>query len=361
MHELVFNATGDINVETTSLIVNFEIFQTPSLTLTVQPVCEDAPIEGIVVSSDPTTSILFSPTPSSVNGLTATYDTGTINNGEIISIVGEVVYGLITCSSSKSQDVVLQQNPDVVAIVTPATVCSGQSSTVQGTGAGVFTWSSNPLPCQINNISNQAVYCDVQSAISGTMIGSLTYGTTGVTCSTTVPFNIDVTPLPELTLVNSPTSGCEGDPVSFEITSVTSSGIAEYLWYVNGVPQSGSDASTFSTNLVAPSPFEVSVQVTEPSGCSASLDMSTVVWANPVVTVTTNTLDYPVCLDVNLPLCASGAETYDWEGDPTLNGNCVDVPFALFTNDGVITVTGSSTFGATTCSLAISFKQQFIS
>jgi gliding motility-associated-like protein len=359
MHQLVFNATGDIDVQTTTFVVDFEIFQTPSITLFVPPVCEDASVEGIVVASNPSTSITFSPSPSSVNVLTATYDTGTINNGEIISVVGEVDYGTITCSTSTSQNVVLQENPDVAAIVTPATVCSGQSSTVQGTGAGVFTWNSTPLPCQINNISNQAIYCDVQSAISGTMTGSLTYGTTGVTCSSTVTFDIDVTPLPALTLVNSPASGCEGDPVSYEVTSVTNSGIAEYLWYVNGVPQSGSDASTFSSNLASPSPFEVSVQVTEPSGCSASLDMSTTVWGNPVVTATPNTLNYPVCLDENLPLCASGAETYDWEGDPTLNGNCVDVPFALFTNDGIITVIGSSTFGSTTCSSSFDFIVEY--
>ena len=359
MHQLVFNATGDINTTTTTVVIDFEIFQTPSITLFVPPVCEDSPVDCSVFTSEPAASIVFTPAPSAENGLTATYDAGTINNGEIISIVGEMTYGAITCATSTSQIVVLQENPDVAAIVTPTTVCSGQSATVQGTGAGVFTWNSTPLPCQINNISNQAVFCDIETAISSTLTGYLTYGTTGVTCETTVPFNIDVTPLPELTLVDAPSSGCVGDLVSYEVTSMTNSGIAEYLWYVNGVPQSGSDAPTFSTNLTAPSPFEVSVMVTEPSGCSADLNMSTVVWANPVVTATPNTLNYPICLDVNLPLCAFGAETYDWEGDPNLSGNCVDVPFALFTNDGVISVTGSSTFGTTTCSTSFDFIVEY--
>ena len=359
MHQLVFNATGDINTTTTTVVIDFEIFQTPSITLFVPPVCEDSPVDCSVFTSEPAASIVFTPAPSAENGLTATYDAGTINNGEIISIVGEMTYGAITCATSTSQIVVLQENPDVAAIVTPTTVCSGQSATVQGTGAGVFTWNSTPLPCQINNISNQAVFCDIETAISSTLTGYLTYGTTGVTCETTVPFNIDVTPLPELTLVDAPSSGCVGDLVSYEVTSMTNSGIAEYLWYVNGVPQSGSDAPTFSTNLTAPSPFEVSVMVTEPSGCSADLNMSTVVWANPVVTATPNTLNYPICLDVNLPLCAFGAETYDWEGDPNLSGNCVDVPFALFTNDGVISVTGSSTFGSTTCSTSFDFMVEY--
>jgi len=358
-HQLILTATGDINTTISPLTFDFEIFQAPTLSLFVPPVCEDAPVEGIVFSSEPGTVIAFSPTPSSVIGLNATYTSGTLINGEIISIIGDVDYGVITCSSTASQNVVLQENPVVTALVTPATVCSGQSATVQGTGAGVFTWSSSPLPCQINNLSNQAIYCDILTAITGTMTGSLTYGTTGVTCTSTVAFDIDVTPLPELSLVTSPSAGCENDLVSYEVTSVTNSGIAEYLWYVNGVPQSGSDASTFSTNLTTPSPFEVSVQVTEPSGCSASLDMSTVVWSNPVVTATPNTLDYPVCLDENLPLCASGAGTYDWEGDVTLIGNCVDVPFALFSTDGVISITGSSTFGATTCSSTFDFIVEY--
>jgi gliding motility-associated-like protein len=359
MHQLVFNATGDINTVTTTVVINFEIFQTPSITLFVPPVCEDSPVDCSVFTSEPATSIVFTPTPSAVNGLSATYDTGTVNNSEIISIVGEMTYGSITCSTTTSQIVVLQENPDVAAIVTPATVCSGQSSTVQGTGAGVFTWNSTPLPCQINNITNQAIFCDVQSAISSTMTGYLTYSSTGVTCATTVPFSIDVTPLPELTLIDSPSSGCVGDAVSYEVTSLTNSGVAEYLWYVNGVPQSGSDTPLFSTNLSSPSPFEVSVMVTEPSGCSAILNMSTLVWENPVVTATPNTLNYPICLDMNLPICATGAETYDWEGDSNLSGNCVDVPFTLFANDGVISVTGSSTFGTTTCSTTFDFIVQY--
>ncbi|PCJ81087.1 MAG: hypothetical protein COA49_07230 [Bacteroidetes bacterium] len=358
-HQLIFNATGDINTTTASLTVDFEIFQAPNLSLFVPPVCEDVPVEGTVFSSEPNTTIVFSPTPNSVVGLTASYLPGTLINGEIISIIGDVNYGLITCSSTTSQNVVLQENPVVAALVTPATVCSGQSATVQGTGAAVFSWTSAPLPCQINNLSNQAIYCDILTSVSGTMTGSLTYGTTGVTCSTTVPFNIAVTPLPELSLVSSPTAGCENDLVSYEVSSVTNSGIAEYLWSVNGVPQSGSNAATFSTNLVTPSPFEVSVQVTEPSGCNAILDMSTVVWSNPVVTATPNTLNYPICLDENLPLCASGAGSYSWEGDPLLVGNCVDVPFGLFSNDGVVTITGSSTFGVTTCSSTFDFIVEY--
>ena len=360
MHQLVFTATGDINNNTDPLIFDFEIFPIPSISLSILPVCEDAAVECIVTAPDTNTIVVFSPVPDSINVFTAIYDSLTINNGALITVFGEIDNGVTTCLNSTTETVVLQDNPEVNVTVTPPSACVGQSSIVQGTGADSFTWESTALPCDINASLGQAEFCNLDSTFSGTMTGDLTYPSTGVTCSTTVPFDINVAQLPELTIINSPVSGCEGDNVSYEVSSETTSGTAEYLWSVNGDPQAGSDSSLFTTSLSGASPFQVSVEVTEPSGCTASLDLSTVIFANPILTVVpSDPSNYPICSGINLPICASGADTYEWEGDPSLTAGCENIPFGFFTTDSLITVTGTTTVGSTTCSSSIDFIVEY--
>ncbi|MFN8165535.1 MAG: hypothetical protein U0X76_05040 [Bacteroidia bacterium] len=142
------------------------------------------------------------------------------------------------CSSTASSTVTV--NPLPIVSATSATICQGQSATINATGAATYSWNNGNLTASINvSPASTTVY-----TVTGTTNG----------CSSTASGTVSVTPLPVIS-VNSP-SICNG-----LTTTLTATGATTYLWNTgataNSISVTPSSTTTYTVTGIA-------------SGCSAS-------------------------------------------------------------------------------------------
>ncbi len=304
------------------------------------------------------------------------------------------------CTGTNTFVVTVNPLPSLTVTATPASICTGQTSTLTASGASTYTWSANAggVTASSTTVSptgnttytvtgdlggcldsttitvnmgaapvlsisaSDTTICNGQSTTltasgatnytwspggTGAVISQSPTGTTTYTligdnsgCADTINFVVTVNPTPTVSAVSSPTAICSG-----QSSTLTASGAITYAWSAN--------AGSVQTSTATVSPTSTStytVNGTDNNGCSASAQVTVSVTATPVViALATPTV---VCSGQQVQLVANGTATsYSWSTGATTQFTS-DIPTA---NPTTYTVTGffGTCSGFTTVTVAV--------
>ena len=222
------------------------------------------------------------------------------------------VLGINSCGSATAAiNLTVNPSPTITAIASTASLCSGATATLIGSGASSYTWS--------NGVINGQSYTPVI-----TNIYTLT-GTSALGCTATAVVGITVVNTPNQMPLPSPPSICNGNS-----STITASGATNYTW----------QPGNFNTASIVVTPTTTSVWTcTMANGNCVSIQSVSII-VNPLPNVVTLVTPSIVCAGKNASITAGGALTYTWtQGTYTLLGaNIVVTPTA----NTVFTITASN-------------------
>lgn len=229
------------------------------------------------------------------------------------------------CTSSSSVTITVNPLP-VVDAGAPASMCIGNTTTLNGTGATGYVWSP------AGSLSSSTISNPVSSATTTTTYTMV--GTDGNGCTSTDNVTITVNPLPTIN-AGLDVGICPANSIGLNATGGTN-----YLW----APASSLDNAAIS-NPVATPPSTTTYTVTgsDINGCS-STDVVTVT-VTPIV-VTASSGSPAICIGANTTLTGSGGASYSWSPAATLDNAAIATPIATPTATTTYTVIGT---GGTGC------------
>jgi len=201
-------------------------------------------------------------------------------------------------------------NPTVATSASSATLCSGASATITGSGATNYTWMPGGA---------------TTNTISVTPGSTATYTVTGETggCTDTDVITINVTTTPTVTAAAASGTICAGQSVV-----LTGGGAGTYTWMPGGM--------TTGSATVSPSSNTTYTLTGANGACTATETVAVNVTALPSITASSSS--NALCGGQSAVLTAGGATTYTWMPGGA-NTNTLSVNPATST---VYTVTGTS-------------------
>lgn len=263
-------------------------------------------VQSITVNQSPTLTASAS-TLTICNGKTSTLtasgaNTFTWNPGIVTnssSVVGPStnttysVSGTSTagCLSSNTIALTLTVNalPTVTASSSNSFVCDGFTTSLIGSGANTYTWTSGIL--------NNTAFVPPSSGATYSLSGTFTL--TGCTSTNAASQSIVVNPIPTLA-VASDSVICYGDSYSISV-----SGAATYTWL----------PGTLSGSLVVVSPTSTtsySVVGTSTAACTSTNSAIQTISVNPLPSLSITPSSTLICSGSSVNLSGAGANTYTW-------------------------------------------------
>lgn len=276
----LYGIATDACAQTTSAstVITVNALPTPTITPTANPVCQG---QTTTLNASGATTYTWS---ANAGGGTGSSATVTPPLGATVYTVTGTASG---CSGSATTTVTVNALPSVAASASPATLCSGQNSTLTASGANTYTWSANAG----GSTSNPTVI---------TATASTTYSVTGTDnngCTNTTQLSVTVTPSPTLNVSASPATICTGQTATLSVSGATS-----YTWSTSG---------TASTETVAPASTTSYTVIGDNGGaCTATQNVTVNVTPLPLLTITATPVN--ICSGQSTTLTASGASTYTW-------------------------------------------------
>jgi Secretion system C-terminal sorting domain len=219
-----------------------------------------------------------------------------------------------SCISYDTIVVTVFPTPNVQASASSATICTGESTTLNATGAATYVW----MPGNLTGAS-----------LTVTPTATTTYTLTGTSadgCTSTAAVTVTVSPLASVT-ASGPSVICAGDTAVF-----TASGASSYVW----MPGNLTGASITVTPATSTT---YTVVGTTGSGCVDSTTVSISVNPLPAVQVTSHFS--VVCEGQSITATAFGADTYVWHPGNTTGNTLTFTPASAI----VYFVTGTDTNG----------------
>jgi PKD repeat protein len=191
------------------------------------------------------------------------------------------------CSSTATQLITVNALPNVVVNSTVATICSGQSVSLNATGATTYLWNSGQTTSSITvNPSTSAVY-----TVTGTSNG----------CSATATKSITVNAIPNVSVNATSSTICSG-----QSATITASGAITYSW------NSGQTAASIT---VSPSTNTTYTVTGTSNGCSSTATQ--LITVNAVPTLLVNATNNSICAGQPVTITVSGANSYLWNSGQT--------------------------------------------
>ncbi|MGL5890977.1 MAG: PKD domain-containing protein [Bacteroidia bacterium] len=230
------------------------------------------------------------------------------------------------CQNTATVLVTVNSLPTVNASVSAATICNGNNTTLNGSGASTYNW----MP---GNISG--------SSVSVTPSATTTYTVTGTdanNCSSTSTVSVNVNALPSVNASASAVSICNGNS-----TTLSVSGASTYNW----MPGSLSGSSVSVTPSVTTT---YTVTGTDANNCSSTSTVAITVNAGPSITATSSSTS--ICAGGSTTLNAGGASTYSWMPG-NISGSPVSVTPAATTTYTVTGTDANNCIGTTTVSVTV--------
>ncbi len=225
------------------------------------------------------------------------------------------------CSNTAQVDVTVFPLPTLTATATPATLCVGQVSQLDASGASTYQWIpatglNDPL------IANPLFFSVTDGVFSYTVEGVDANG-----CRNTATVTLTVNPLPNVTATATPPAICFDGSTS----QLQASGALTYEWF----PANDLDNPLIANpTFTPPSPgiFGYTVVGTDVNGCQGAVFVEVTVNALPVINATAT--PQTICNDgVPSQFQATGADAYVWTPAANLNDNLIANP--LFTPPGL--------------------------
>lgn len=234
-------------------------------------------------------------------------------------------------SSSESSTVTVVANPVIVVSPVTPTICEGGSIGLTAFGATDYTWSPSS---SLNASNGNFVIASPIVTTDYLVIGS------AASCTSSTIRQVQVTPLPHLSVVAERTVLCKG-----EKTTLNANGSTTYTWMPFGaVPDQFSNFNTISPTLTT-----VYSLIGNNGPCTATLQVPITVLNLPILELSTNL--QKICLGNNTSILASGADSYTWT--PNINMNIISANVAVV-NPSVstnYTVMGVNYSGTVACEM----------
>ena len=232
-----------------------------------------------------------------------------------------LVSGTNTCTATTS--VTVSASPTVSA--TSASICSGNSASLVGSGATNYTWTTGGSTVS----TTSGLTASPTTTTAYTLVGAVG------TCTASTVATITVNPKPTVTATGG--TICIGGT-----TTLTASGASTYSWS----PTTGLTPATGVGPSVVASPAATTTYVVtgaNASGCTNTVSVVVTVSPKPTITVPSAT----ICAGTSTNLTASGASTYSWVPVTTLTPTVGTTVTASPTSTQIYTITGTSAAGCT--------------
>ena len=250
-------------------------------------------------------------TPNANNtGITTLFDnSGNGNNGTLnnFNLTGGP-------TSNWTDDVNKTGVLPVVSIVGTSTLCSGQTTLLNASGANTYVWSANAASATTNTVSVTPNTTDTYTVT----------GANGV-CTVTDTIRVTVSATPTINVTGT-TNICVGST-----TTLTAAGAITFTWSANAA-----SVTTASASLNPTSTDTYTVNGTNGT-CIGTTTVSVIVTATPTISITGNA---NICSGQTTTLTAHGASNYTWT--PTNSHAAVIHIPATLTTSATFTLTGST-------------------
>jgi hypothetical protein len=163
----------------------------------------------------------------------------------IITVTSGGCPGSVT---SNVANLIVNQNPTVIANASETTVCVGTPVTLTATGANTYSWTPGNLSGGTVNVN--PTLNPNNPGIPQTTTYTVT-GTTAAGCSNTSIVNVTANPLPVVTLTNNPniTSLFPGLSTTITANVTPPSPATTYQWYLNGQAINGANNSSILVDI----------------------------------------------------------------------------------------------------------------
>ncbi len=275
VYTITGTSAGCNGTNTSTVTVN----PTPTVTVNSATIC---PTATVTLNASGANTYTWSPG----TGLSST--TGASVNASPASTTVYTISATSTegCTTTATSTVTI--GGSVSVSVNSDAICSGNSTTLNASGASTYTWSPGT---GLSSTSGASVTANPGTTITYTVIGA-SGGCTGTATST-----VTVTPTPTV-IVNSPTF-CIGSSAV-----LNASGATTYNWS----PATGLSATTGASVTASPTVTTAYTVVGTTGTCTNSATANVTV--NPLPTISVN--NGVVCNGGSTTLTASGASTYTW-------------------------------------------------
>ncbi|MGP8213948.1 MAG: beta strand repeat-containing protein, partial [Bacteroidia bacterium] len=255
------------------------------------------PTPTISVSATSPTICSGSSTTLNASGASSyTWSTGGVGSSITVSPVSNTTYTVNGTSaagcpaSAQTVAVTVNTTPTVSVSAASPTICSGNSTILNASGAATYSWSTGQ--------TGSSITVSPASTETYTVTGTTT-GCAGAAKTVTV----NVNPTPTVSLSATATTICTGNP-----TTLNASGASTYSW------STGAVGSSITVSPAGTSSYTVTG--TSAAGCPGTPQTITItVGATPTVTVSSSSPT--ICSGNSATLTASGATTYAWSNGAT--------------------------------------------
>jgi hypothetical protein len=255
--------------------------------------------------------------PSGATSYEWQHDGSTTQSVTVTPATTQTYYCEVTglCGFKQTLDVQVTVNPNPIVNITngtSASICSGQSVTLNATGATTYTW----------NTGNSGANLSVSPSIS--TVYSVTGTSNGCTASDIITVNINSNPTLSVQPSSSP-SDCGGSNGS--LTGAVASGTSpfQYTW------TNGSGAVVGTTSSVSGLPAGTYfLNVSDGNGCSAGFGPYSIINPGAPAAPSIVSSDNDPCLGSNISISVSNpdpAAVYTWNGPSGLThiGNSLNI------------------------------------
>lgn len=307
-----------------------------TVTGTVAPACSDTKTVGVYVVPYPVLTISPPGMVSACIGSSVTLSAGGAttytwiasgSNSSNITVSPTIPFNTTYvvagrnsfCTSYAQTTVVALSNP-TISITGLLNICAGTTSTLVASGANTYTWS--------NASTGSVMVVTPTNNMSYTVSGASSNG-----CINSQSIAVNTFPQPSVEATPSSYSVCEGESVSF---SISTAGVSSFTWS-NG---------TSSSSLVALPNLGTNVYVLSATNgtCSKSTSVTVYAFANPSLSFIASPTVF--CEGITTTITAFGASTFTWNNF-TNNNSLIVTPTANVS----YSVTGSNGYCSTSDSI----------
>jgi len=227
-----------------------------------------------------------------------------------------------SCTDTASVVVEVMSAINVNVSATPSTICTGESSSLNATGASSYTWSPSS---GLNQTTGNSVSANPNVTTTYTIIG-----TTG-SCTDTAQFILSVQSIPSITGTASVSTICSGDS-----KILTVSGATQYTW----TPESSLSSTTGGSVIATPTTTTTYTVTGTTTNCSSTREI--IVNVDPQIDVLVTPASSTVCQNGSAVLVSSGATNYTWSPGAELSSTSGSTVTATPASTSTYTVAGTS-------------------
>jgi gliding motility-associated-like protein len=281
------------------------------------------------------------------NGLSDSYTSSSLTNGQVVDVIVTNASGCTATSPGITNTVYALPAPSLTSSDADNTFCQGTSVTFTAGGGTNFDFRVGGVTVQNGSSSTYIT----TSLTNGQVVDVIVTNANGCTAkSTGITNTVNALPIPTLTSSDADNNFCAGTSVIF-----TAGGGTNFDFRVGGVTVQNGSSSTYTTTSLNNGDI-VDVIVTTAGGCTAtSTGITNTVNQSPTPTLTSSDADNTFCAGTSVTFTAGGGTNFNFRvgGVSVQNGTSTTYTTSSLTNGKVIDVIVSNATGCTATSAGI--------